>query len=198
MLKSVLLVIIITFLFNKFNFSQSLSEKIDTYISSYVSTSDFSGCALVTRNDSIQFSECYGKADFSFNVANTQETKFKIGSVSKQFTAAAILVLEQEGLLNTKDTISKYFPDYPIANNITIEQMLTHTSGLTDIYNVPNFNKLSCEQISISDLSKMILESDLDFKPGSQYQYSNGGFAVLAQIIEQVSGKPYGKYFYTP
>ena len=101
-MRNLFFLIIVGLLINTYNFSQSLSEKIDAYISSYVNTNDFSGCVLVTRNDSILFSECYGKANFSFNINNTFKTKFKIGSISKQFTAAAILKLEEEGLLNTR------------------------------------------------------------------------------------------------
>ena len=188
-------VILIILLFN-FGFiqSQETSKMIDEYANSYVKTGDFSGCVLITEKGKIIYENCFGYANHSFTVPNDKQTKFKIGSVSKQFTAAAILILEQEGLLNTSDTLSKFLPNSNNAEKITIHQLLTHTSGITDIYNVPDFNKLSCPKKKISDLSKLVLEAELDFEPGSQYQYSNGGYALLAQIIETVSGMTYQEY----
>ena len=105
---------------------------------------------------------------------NNSETKFKIGSISKQFTAAVILRLEEKGLLNTADTLSHYFPDSENAKKITIEQLLTHTSGVTDIYNLPDFTSLNCKNTSLADLAFMTLDHDLLHTPGERYQYSNG------------------------
>ena len=175
-------------------FPQTLPDKIDTYISSYVNTNDFSGCVLATRNDSILFSECYGKANFSFNITNTLETKFKIGSISKQFTAAAILKLEEQGLLNTSDSLAKYFPQKSIVNNRTIHQLLTHTSGLVDIYDLPDFYSFSCGGVNFNEIVNMVLDQEPYFKPGERYQYSNGGYVVLARIIEIVSNQTYEEF----
>ncbi|GAB5554455.1 MAG: hypothetical protein Sapg2KO_40460 [Saprospiraceae bacterium] len=171
--------------------TQDMAKLVKDYTTSYVNTGDFSGCILITENGKVIFENCFGYANQSFKVPNEKRTKFKIGSVSKQFTAAAILILEQEGLLKTTDTISKYFPKNPNATRITVQQLLTHTSGITDIYNVPSFNKLSNQKKTIAELSIMVLDSELEFEPASQYQYSNGGYAVLADIIEKLSGKTY-------
>ncbi|NNL22289.1 MAG: beta-lactamase family protein [Ignavibacteriaceae bacterium] len=175
-------------------FSQTISEKIDAYVLSYVNTNDFSGCVLATRNDSILFSECYGKANFSFNITNTLETKFKIGSISKQFTAAAILLLEERGLLNTSDPITKYFPEKSISNNLTIHHLLTHTSGIIDIYDLPDFYAFPCDGVGFTEIVDMVLEEGPYFEPGQQYLYSNGGYVILAKIIEDVSGETYEEY----
>lgn len=174
--------------------SQDISKLIDEYTASYVNTGDFSGCILITEKGKVTYERCFAYANYSFQVPNHKQSKFSIGSVSKQFTAAAILILEQKGLLSTTDTLSEYFPNNPNAEIITIQQLLTHTSGITDIYSVPDFNKLSCQNLSISEFADMVLELDLDFKPGSNYQYSNGGYALLAEIIEQVSGMSYQQY----
>lgn len=171
--------------------AQDISKLVNDYTISYADTGDYSGCILITKQDSVIFENCFGFADHSLKIPNETNTKFKIGSVSKQFTAAAILILEQKGLLTTNDTLSKFFPDHANSARVTIHQLLTHTSGITDIYNVPEFNKLSNQKRSIAELSEIILNSKLEFEPGSKYQYSNGGYAVLANIIEIVSGKPY-------
>ncbi|MDX1701527.1 MAG: serine hydrolase domain-containing protein [Melioribacteraceae bacterium] len=175
-------------------FPQTLSDKIDAYILSYVNTNDFSGCVLVARNDSILFSDCYGKANFSFDIKNTLATKFKIGSISKQFTAAAILMLEEDGLLSTSDPIAKYFPEKSISNDLTIHHLLTHTSGIIDIYDLPDFYALPCEGVSLTEIVDMLLEEEPYFEPGEQYLYSNGGFVILAKIIEDVSGETYEEF----
>ena len=174
--------------------AQDISKLVNDYSNSYVKTGDFSGCILISKNDKIIFENCYGFANQSFKVPNEINTKFKIGSVSKQFTAAAILIMEQQGLLKTTDTLSKFFPNHSNAERITIQQLLTHTSGITDIYNVPDFNKLSSQKKTISDLTKLVLDFELQFEPGTQYQYSNGGYAILAEIIEKLSGSTYQDY----
>ena len=174
--------------------AQDISRRVTEYASSYVNTGDFSGCVLITENGKNIYENCFGFANQSFQISNEKHTKFKIGSISKQFTAAAILILEQDGLLSSTDSLAKFFPNNTRAENITIQQLLTHTSGITDIYNIPDFNKLSCQKRNISELSDLVLAAELNFEPGSQYQYSNGGYAILADIIEKVSGKSYQEY----
>ncbi len=186
-----------TNLFSQNNFTDDnyeIRNKLDSYINGYTKTGDFSGCIAIIKGVSIVYQECFGYANHSFKVQNEKITKFKIGSVSKQFTASAILIMEQEGLLKTTDTLSKIFPNNSNAERITIQQLLTHTSGITDIYNVPDFNKLSSQKKTISDLTKLVLNSELQFEPGTQYQYSNGGYAILAEIIERLSGSKYQDY----
>ena len=106
--------------------AQSLSEKIDSYAASYVATGDFSGCITISQDDTVIYSNCFGKANSSFNIDNNSKTRFMIGSISKQFTAVGILILEERGLISTNDTISKYFPEFPNAAKINIGQLLTH------------------------------------------------------------------------
>ena len=174
--------------------AQDLAPKIDRYMQSYIDANDFSGCILITQNDATIYESCYGNADISTRLKNSPNTKFKIGSISKQFTAAAILRLEEMGKLTTGDTLSRFFPEEEIAKEITLEQLLTHTSGVQDVYSVPGFNTLSDKNISISALADKVLELPLVFQPGTRYQYSNGGYALLAVIIEKVSGMEYGAF----
>ncbi len=182
--------------------SQNTNEKIDAYISTYVRTGDFSGCVLISESDEISYKNCFGTANDVLRSKNTFTSKFLIGSISKQFTAAAILILEQKGLIQVEKNISEFFPDHPIASKITIHQLLTHTSGATDIFNIKGIYDEVAETWTIGRLSDLILKSDLDFEPGNGYSYSNGGYAILAHIIEKTSKMDYGaflkKYLFDP
>ena len=190
-MRHLLYSLIVSLIVSLYSFPQTLPEKIDTYISTYVKANDFSGCVLVTGNDSILFFECYGKANFSFDIDNTRETKFKIGSISKQFTAVAILKLEEDGLLSTSDPLGKYFPKNTIANDLTIHHLLTHTSGLVDIYDLSDFYSFHCAGVDFYAIVDLVLNQKPYFNSGERYQYSNGGYVVLARIIEMVSGQTY-------
>lgn len=174
--------------------AQEIQEKLTSYVNSYSETGDFSGCILIQQNGEITYRNCFGKANLEFEISNTPETRFMIGSISKQFTAAAILLLQEKGLLDVNDSLSKYFPDVEKASQISIHQLLSHRSGLVDIYNVPGFNTLSCSKTAFEDLVQMVLDEDLQFTPGSRYQYSNGNYAVLASIIERVAKMDYGNF----
>lgn len=191
-MKSFTLLLILLFTF--YSYSQDIPTAISSYASSYADTGDFSGCILVTKSDGLLYQQCFGNANEEKAIKNTPETRFMIGSISKQFTSTAILLLEEQGLLDTSDTLSRFFDISDRASGITLEQLMTHTSGVPDLFNVPNFNKLSAEKISLKNLTDRLLQMPLDFEPGTQYQYSNGGYALLAHIIEQISGQPYGVF----
>ena len=191
MRKSLLILILIM---ANTHFSQPLHSKINNYVSTYVNTADFSGTILITQEDSIIYSNSFGFANKSFNVENDIHTKFMIGSISKQFTAVGILKLEKDGKLNTEDLLSTYFPSWNDAENITIHQLLTHTSGITDIFNLHDFSLLSCQNISLDSLVRLIQKEELLFEPGQSYQYSNGGYAILAKIIEIASNSTFDSF----
>ncbi len=170
-----------------------LQTKIADYVSTYTRTNDFSGCVLVRKNQTALFSDCYGMASFEFKVPNSTSTKFKIGSVSKQFTAAGILILEEQGKLKTSDPVTKHLPEYA-EDKITIHHLLTHTSGVPDIYTLPNFRKISTRRLLLKEVTDEIFKTDLVAKPGANYAYSNSGYTILARVIEEVSGLPYGEF----
>ena len=175
-------------------FSQHPFRQIDEYVETYAKTNDFSGCIYISKGNQPYFQQCYGMADFAFDVPNTIATKFKIGSISKQFTAAAILLLEEDGLLRTDYPLSRFYKVSPPYDSITIHQLLTHTSGIVDVYSVPNLSKLYVDDPPLGILVEMLFQQNLTFRPGTNYQYSNGGYIVLADIIEKVSGLPYGEF----
>ena len=174
--------------------AQAAHEKFDSYIQAYVRNGDFSGSVLVARHGHIVFRKSYGMANHEWNIPNSENTKFHIASVTKTFTAAAIVILEQQGKLKFSDPLSKYVPGYLNGDRITIEQMLTHSSGLPDFYSLPEYPAKKYQRVSLADLIGWVKTKPLDFLPGSKTSYSNTGYAFLAYIIEQVSGEPYEQF----
>ncbi len=150
----------------------------------------FSGAVLIAQDNRILLSKGYGYADRSRVIPNTTETRFRLGSVTKQFTAMAILILQARGRLNVQDPICQFLTDCPPAwREITIHHLLTHSSGMGD-YLPPCFS-------SAKQVQQIILNArnqPLAFQPGSRFAYSNIGYRVLAEIVEQASGQSYGQF----
>lgn len=168
--------------------------RYDHQIQAYVHNGDFSGSVLVARDGRILFQKSYGMANQEWGVPNSEKTKFHIASVTKTFTAAAILQLERDGKLKLDDPLSKYIPDFLNGERITIEQMLTHSSGLPDFYSLPEYPQRKYQQVTLADLIAWVKTKPLDFLPGSKSSYSNTGYAFLAYIIEKASGKAYHQF----
>ncbi|MDY0081568.1 MAG: serine hydrolase domain-containing protein [Ignavibacteriaceae bacterium] len=156
---------------------------------------DIPGAALLVVSDNkILISKGYGIANTGSNENIFPDTHFRMASVSKQFTAMCILILQSQKKLNIGDAVIKYLPSLPeFAAGVTIKNLLTHTSGLFDYESlIPKDQK---EQISDADVLQFISSSDsLYFTPGSQYKYSNTGFCLLTQIVEKVSGLSYPEF----
>ena len=187
-----LILTFITFLTSN-SFSQStnkeLFNRIDTYLESSV-TNGFSGVVLVSKNGEIILSKGYGWADRKNKIPNSPSTVFNIGSVTKQFTASAILKLVEQGKIKTSDKISTYFAQSPIdKSDITIHQLLTHTSGISNRTGGFRYNEASKEQFL-----KEFFESELQSKPGTKYQYANANYIMLTVILESISGQTYSSF----
>jgi CubicO group peptidase (beta-lactamase class C family) len=147
----------------------------------------FSGSILIAQDGEVLLSRGYGSADRELGISNTPQTRFFVGSVTKQFTAMAILILQSQGRLNVQDPICRYIKDCPADwEDITIHHLLTHTSGITPM--VGNSGSLP---ITPAGLLALFKDSPLDFQPGERFNYSNCGYWVLGTIIEQVSGQSY-------
>ncbi|MEY8763119.1 MULTISPECIES: serine hydrolase [Clostridium] len=175
--------------------SSYISQKLDAYLSALQNTDNFHGSVLAARNGKILLDKGYGKSDFQQNIQNTQNTTFPIGSMTKQFTAMAIMQLVEKGLINTGDPISKYIPDFPRGDTITIGNLLTHSSGIVNCTNLPEF--WSMNQYSLGDINKVMdifKNKPLEFKPGSNFSYSNSGYILLGYIITKVSKMSYEDY----
>ncbi len=179
-----------TFAQNKSKFA----ERADRYIQPYVETNNFSGVVLVAKDGNVIFEKAYGNANYELNVSNNLQTVFHIASVSKTFTAASILLLEQRGLLATEDLLSKYIPDFPSGEKITVHHLLAHTSGITNVNDLAEYTNAANFPQTPESLIALFKNKPLEFEPGAKYQYSNSNYNVLAFIIERVSGKKYGEF----
>lgn len=166
------------------------------YLDSVEKVQKFTGVAMVARDGNIIFAQGVGRADFESDRPNFVDTKFAIGSVTKQFTAAAIMQLREKGLLSLDDPIAKYFPDYPedVANKITIRHLLTHTSGIVNFTSVPAYVQWKDQDVPLDVQINAISTLPLEFEPGTKFNYSNSGYKLLEAIINQVSGKIWHQY----
>ena len=173
---------------------QTKTARIDSLVRQSYQDSAFSGSVLVAYQGKVIYRGAFGQANAEWRVPNTVDTKFRIGSITKQFTAMLILQLVEEGKLRLDGTISDYLPDYPAetGRRVTIQQLLTHTSGIPSYTDAPDFfPKRSRDPSTPSEFLKTFSGLPLSFEPGSQFHYDNSGFFLLGAIIERVTGKPY-------
>lgn len=152
------------------------------------------GVVGVMKSDEIVYLNAFGNASLEYKVPNNNATLFNIGSISKQFTAMGIVVLQKRGLLSVDDTVQKYFPEFPIfRNSITIKHLLQHTSGLRDFHELMALAGWRGDDYRTNeDVIRLVkMQTDLNFKPGEQFMYSNTGYVMLAEIIEKVTGEDF-------
>ncbi len=177
-----------------FSQDKELAGKLERYIRPYVETNNFSGNILISQKGKILFNKAYGFANLEFGVPNDLNTIFHIASLSKTFTAAAILILEQKGLLATDDFVSKYVPDYPSGNRITIHHLLSHTSGIADVEDGPEYGSAMLNPQTPETLVALFKDKPLQSAPGEKYEYLSSNYYLLALIIEKVSKKKFGDF----
>jgi CubicO group peptidase (beta-lactamase class C family) len=183
--------------FSTITFAQDKAKQIEQLLSKYNEYGQFNGSALVAENGKIIFKKGFGSANFEWNIPNQPDTKFRLGSISKQFTAFLIVKLAEEGKLKLDVPITTYLPDYPkeTGDKITIHNLLTHTSGIPNYTSVPNFMREKARNpYSPADFIKTFNTLPLEFTPGSKFNYSNSGYFLLGYIIEKISGKTYEQY----
>ncbi|MFD2445406.1 serine hydrolase [Bacillus sp. CGMCC 1.16607] len=174
--------------FNPNKYEGNTEEKISQYIKD---KEDFRGTVLVTKGDEIIFDKSYGFANDKKKIKNDEHTQYQIGSLTKSFTAAAILKLEEEGKLKTSDPIADYLPDFPRGKDITLHHLLTHTSG---IYNYTAGKFVQNKKVTPEKIVKWFDKEKLEFEPGEKFQYSNSNYILLGMIIEKVSGMSYEQF----
>ncbi len=171
---------------------QDITSKADTYLSKLGKAKLFSGSVLIARNGKVLLSKGYGEADRKKYVGNTAQTKFRIGSLTKQFTAMAILILQAQGKLNVRDRICTYLSNCPTSwQQITLHHLLTHTSGIPDFTRFPDFLTTQGSPSSPTETIAGFKNKPLEFQSGKKFSYSNSGYILLGAIIEQASGKSY-------
>jgi CubicO group peptidase (beta-lactamase class C family) len=177
------------------NPSRTDASRMDQVVQSYVADKTFMGSVLVARGDQVLLSKGYGSANLEWNIPNSPATKFRLGSVTKQFTAASILLLEERGKLKTDDPVKKYMPDAPAAwDKITIFNLLTHTSGIPNFTGFPDYRSQEQFDTTPEKLVAGFRDKPLDFQPGEKFNYSNSGYVLLGYLVEKVSGESYAKF----
>ena len=165
---------------------------------------DETGCAaLVAKDSQVIYTRAFGMANLELNVPMQPDMVFRIGSITKQFTAVAILQLMEQGKLSLQDDITKFIPDYPTqAYTITIEHLLTHTSGIKSYTNLPGYIENVRTDMKPDELINTFKNQPMEFAPGTKWNYNNSGYFLLGYIIEKVTGKSYPDYiqenFFTP
>jgi CubicO group peptidase (beta-lactamase class C family) len=156
---------------------------------------DSAGVAVLTARDSkILFARGYGYASLEHRVPVCPATKFRIGSITKQFTAAAILRLQEQNRLKVTDTLAQFIPDYPHGQTVTLHHLLTHTSGIHDFANKPDFLPTITLPATPEDKIKSFKNDSFDFAPGDKWSYSNSGYFLLGHIVEIVTGRTYADF----
>jgi CubicO group peptidase (beta-lactamase class C family) len=195
----IILNVICVFSFTCFAWGQKqadsrVASQLQAYLKSFAETGNFTGSVLVARKGRILFRHAYGMSNYELRVPNSPATRFHIASVSKPFTALAILQLEEQGRLSVSDPISRFVPDFPNGDRIKLENLLTHTSGIPNVNDLPDYDVFARSPHTIEQLVEKFSALPLDFQPGSNYRYSNSNYNLLALILEKVSGDRYGDY----
>ena len=187
-------VLICVFAFQSVAFAQNKSQQIDELISLYNKYDQFNGAALVAENGKVIYKKGFGFANMEWNIPNQPDTRFRLGSITKQFTATLILQLVEQGKLKLDGRVSDYLDGYrkDIGGKITIHHLLTHTSGLPNYTAQPGFAEtVSRNPYAVDAFVKKYTSGDLEFEPGAKFSYSNSGYFLLGAIIEKVTGKAY-------
>ena len=174
----------------------SRQEGLDTLLTRYHALRQFNGTVLVADDKGVVHQKAYGSANFEWQVPHTVDTRFRIGSITKQFTAVVVLQLVAEGKLKLDEKLVTYLPDYrkDTGSRVTLHHLLNHTSGIPSYTGLPGFMQNdSRDRFGVSDFVKKFASGDLEFEPGTKFRYNNSGYFLLGAIIEKVTGKPYAQ-----
>lgn len=168
--------------------------RIENIVQTYVSDKKFMGCVLVARGSNVLLDKGYGFANLEWEIPNSPAAKFRLGSVTKQFTAASILLLQERGKLKVTDPVKKYMPDAPAAwDKITIFNLLTHSSGIPNFTSFPDYASQEPFDTTPEKLVARFRDKPLEFQPGEKMSYSNSGYVLLGYLLEKISGESYEK-----
>jgi len=171
------------------------ASRMDEVLKYYVGEKLFMGSVLVVKDDKPVLDKAYGFANLEWNIPNSPETKFRLGSLTKQFTAAAILLLEERGKLKLDDPIGKYVADAPTTwDKVTIFDLLTHTAGVPNYTSFDSFKAVMRQAMTPGELIATFRDKPLDFAPGTKWDYSNSNYILLGAVIEKASGVSYAQF----
>ncbi len=190
--KTTLIAVAIFFLQGNFSvYSQGLVEKIDSLLTEKFQPNNSGAVFLVSRNGTPIYRKAFGKSNLELDVDMIPENVFQIGSMTKQFTAISILMLHEQGKLDVNDKLSKFLPDYPKGEQITLHHLLTHTSGIKDFTKMQAIREIAKKDLTPKEIVDFFKNEPMDFNPGDQFKYNNSGYALLGYVIELVSGETY-------
>lgn len=174
--------------------AQGKPEQIDKLISTYAGYGQFNGSVLVADNGKVIYQKGVGLANMEWTIPNAPDTKFRLGSITKQFTATLILQLVEQGKIKLDGKLTDYLPDYrkDTGAKVTIHNLLSHTSGIPSYTSLPGFfQNVSRNPYTVDEFIKKYASGDLEFEPGTKFVYDNSGYFLLGAIIEKVTGRPY-------
>ncbi|MCA1600915.1 MAG: serine hydrolase [Acidobacteria bacterium] len=186
----------IVFAFQGVVTAQEKAAKIDEVMRAANKYRLFNGSVLVAENGKVIYKKGLGLAQMEWNIPNTPDTRFRLGSITKQFTAALMLQLVEQGKVKLDGKVSEYLPAYrkDIGEKVTVHQLLNHTSGIPSYTSLPGFfNDVSRNTFTVDDFVKKYASNDLEFEPGSKFSYNNSGYFLLGAIVEKVTGQTYEK-----
>ncbi len=191
-IKSLLLLFVVLFGPPGMLSAQSLFEEIDQAILKEIKDTSGPGAVfMVAKDGKAIYTKAFGKANLELDVNMRADYVFQIGSMTKQFTAIAILMLEEHGKLNTGDKVSKFIADYPNGKSITLHHLLTHTSGIKDFTKMKTLRDIAQKEMTPEMMVNFFKNEQVDFAPGEKFEYNNSGYVLLGHILELVSGEAY-------
>ncbi|MBK8581571.1 MAG: serine hydrolase [Flavobacteriales bacterium] len=169
--------------------------KVDALMSTFAAYDQFTGAVLVAEKGKVIYKKAFGMADREWDVPNTTDTKFRLASITKQFTAMLIVQLVAEGKLALDVPIAQYLPDYPKVNagRITLHHLLSHSSGTPNYTDFPNYREMMVQLHTTAHLMRLFADSTSAFTPGARFAYSNSGYMVLGAIVERITGMSYAQ-----
>ncbi|HYG51710.1 MAG TPA: serine hydrolase domain-containing protein, partial [Flavobacteriales bacterium] len=174
---------------------KKLTAEFDKILAEYIQPNEPGATAIVTKKGKIIYHQAMGMANLEHAIPMKTETVFRIGSITKQFTAVAILQLMEQGKLNLQDEITKFIPDYPAqGRTITVEHLLTHTNGIQSFTSMKDYVQRMALDLTPAEMIDHFKREAMHFDPGTQFEYNNSGYFLLGYIIEKVSGKTYREY----
>lgn len=174
---------------------KELTAGYDKIMNGHFKNTGPGAAVLVAKNGEIIYKKAFGMANLEYDIPMAADNVFRIGSITKQFTAVAILQLMEKGKLNLQDEITKFIPDYPTqGNKITIENLLTHTSGIQSYTDMEDYYERMALDIKPADMIEHFKNQPMKFKPGTKWEYSNSNYFLLGYIIERITGKTYAEY----
>ena len=176
-------------------YSQNRLQKIDSILNAKYPSNTTRAVFLIAEKGKIKYKKAFGLANLELNVPMNSDNIFEIGSMTKQFTAISILMLEEQGKINLDDDITKFIPDYPTkGHRTTVHSLLTHTSGIKDFTRVKGLNDIASKDLKPIELIDFFKSEPMDFLPGEQFKYNNSGYIILGYIIEKVTGSSYANF----